>query len=338
MADTEGHCSLTNGSSELQSVEFLTVNIVLLVISLVAVSISISTIILLFLEAAILKIQRVLLINLVVTEIFTAAAGIVNKVNSIVLICTDVEGSLPLCRATIWVNSLGVSARMFGLVAYSMTFLLILKCGKQRMKAWVSAVMVITVWLSSLFVTIDRLIPQAIGMTYLGNVRCLPSVCDYEVIHGLRIAFRVFWLVFVGAVPLITALVVPAIGYRRKRQGRITSPHHAQTTRRLMFFLVAGTSTTLLWMLSLVLWPIFLTRFKQVRVPAGYEIVLAETLAIVPTSLLIMAYTRHMHQLAGKIAKCCARICSNWRHSQSLSEVVEKDLSYRRMLQNNTTP
>ena len=335
MADTERPCSLINGTSGLQSAEFLTANIILLVISLVAVIISVGAIILL-LEAAILKIQRILLANLVVTEMLTAAAGIVNKVNSIVLISTrGVEPSLALCRMTIWTNSVGISARMFGLIAYSMAFLLILKYGKQRMKPWVSVVMVSVVWLSALFITVDRLIPQTTAVRYLDNVRCLPSLCDDEVIYELRIALRVFWLVFVGAVPLGIAVVVPAIGYRRNREGRTTSPRHAKTARRLMAFLVAATSSTLLWMLSLLIWPILFTKFESVRVPGGYVVIIVETIAIIPTSLFIMMYMRQVHQLAGKIAKCCTGMCSN-RHSQSHLADVEQVLSYRRVLQNHT--
>ena len=338
MAEASGYCSSSsNVSSGLQSVEFLTVNIILLIISLVAVGISVSTIIALFLEAAILEIQRILLVNLVVTEILTAATGIVTKVNSIVLISTDGQPSESLCRVTVWSNSVGITARMFGLVAYSVTFLLILKCGKQRMKSWVSILLVAIVWLSAFFVTVDRLIPQAIGVRYLGNVRCWPSVCDGKVIFELRIAFRVFWLIFVGAVPLVTAIVVPAIGYKTSRVSRTTSPHHARTTRRLMMFLIAGTLATLLWMLSLVLWPILSTHYESMHVPAGYVVVTAETLAIIPTSLLILTYLRRTHQLAGKVAKCCTKICSN-RYPQSDSEDVERNLSYRRVIQNCTLP
>lgn len=338
MAETDGYCSSSsNVSSGLQSVEFLTVNIILLIISLVAVGISVSTILALFLEAAILKVQRILLVNLVATEILTAGTGIVTKVNTIVLISTDGQPSSSLCRVTVWANSVGITARMFGLVAYSVTFLLILKCGKQRMKPWVSMLLVAIVWLSAFFVTVDRLIPQATGVRYLGNVRCWPSVCDSKVIYELRIAFRVLWLIFVGAVPLVTAFVVPAIGYKRRSVGRTTSPHHARTTKRLMAFLIAGTLATLLWMLSLVLWPILATRYESVHVPAGYVVITAETLAIIPTSLLILTYLRRTHQLAGKLVKCCAKTYSN-RCPQTQSEDVERNLSYRRVIQNCTPP
>ena len=343
MSSIQGVCSLirnssqANGTNGLQSTEFLSVNIVLLVVTLVAVFNGVSAIVFLLAEVAILRVQRILLVNLVLAEILTAVAGIIQKLNTIVLISpADVEPEIHLCRLTIWINSLGISARMFGLTAYSLTFYLIVKFGKRRMKSWVALVMVIIVWLSALLMTVDRLIPRTAGVRYLREVRCFPSVCDGTVIFGLRIAFRVFWFVFVGLVPIAIAIVAPIIGYRKSRNGRTTSPRQARATRRLMAFLIAGTSATLLWMLFIILWPIIIAQVGGMTVPAGYLVVTVETIAITPTSLFILMYMGRVHQLLDKIVKCCA---GSWNKRQSQSQLEDDQgaLSYREVLQNDPT-
>ena len=314
-------------SAEVQSL--LAVHIFLLLVSITTVLLNITSIISLIVASAILKLFKILLVNLLVADLVAAMAVILSTGTSTVLLSNPREDPpLEICKAITFLFPLGIAARMCSLTAYSVTMFLVIKRGVKKLKTHYAILAAATVWLIALVLAADRLIPQAAGVRYLNNAFCIPFSNNGVVILELRITFRVIWNVFGGAVPLILSSVLPILSLCYVRKVTCSgNPQYTKALTKLALFLMLGELFTFSSMLLTTILP-FLSQENLIDDHATvYVGVFLLTGSIIPTPILILTFVKTVRTSTARLLTCGSD-CKSCFKMQAKSEEVEM-LSYQ---------
>lgn len=333
LAATSQDCTISNGSDKvqflLQGPVCLTFNVALLLVSTVALIINSLAIVTLVMKSAISVSLRILLFNLSVAEVVGTLAGMFTNLTTLTLLSTNnVTPSLIACRVNVWIFAFSSAGRIFSLVAYSVAVYIVLKHGKNSLKVTLSIAAVVIIWMLSLILTIDRLIPQTAGVRFLEDVRCIPFSNDGLAIVELRIALRLFWLTFGGFLPILTSIAIPVAGlcYIKRALGR-ESPIYVTAMMKLGLFLVLAASFSFIGMLILTIIP-FLSQMQEVTsVVAIYLVSITATFSVLPTPILIFATLKATRTNLLRMLACCCHLGSD----NDANNNVHLEMHYRKV-------
>ena len=310
----------TLSSADVQNL--LAVHIFLLLISIAAVILNTTSIISLMVTSAILRLFKILLVNLLVADLLATMAVILSTAASTVLLSNPVEEPpLEVCKAITFLFPLGIAARMGSLTAYSVTTFLVIKHGVKKLKTYYAILAVVAVWMIAIVLAADRLIPQAAGVRYLNNAFCIPFSDDGVVIIQLRITFRVIWNVFGGVVPLLLSSVLPIISLCYVRKVTITgNPQYTKALTKLALFLMLSELFTFLSMLFTTALP-FLSQASLIDANGTvYTGVFLLTASIIPTPILILTFVKTVRTSTSRLLTCGSN-CKSCFQTQAKSEL-----------------
>ena len=323
-------CAQEN-STALSSADFqglLAVHIILLLVSIAAILLNITSIMSLIVISTILKLFKILLINILVADLLASVAVLLSTGASTVLLPIRREDPpLEVCTAITFVFPLGIAARMCSLTAYSVTMFLVIIRGVKKLKTYYVVVGMIFVWFIAAVLACDRLIPQAAGVRYLHDTFCIPFSGNGVVIREVRITFRVIWNVFGGAVPLILSSMLPIISLCYIRKVTISgNPLYTKALTKLALFLVLSEFFTFSSMLLTTVLP-FLSQDGLVDdTDTVYMGVFLLTATVIPTPVLILIFLKTVRTSTARLLTCGSN-CKACLKLNTKSEEIEM-LSY----------
>ena len=333
LAATSQDCTISNGSDEaqflLQGPVYLTFNVVLLLVSTAALIANSLAAVTLVMKSAISVSLRILLINLSVAEVVGTLAGMFTSITTLILLsASNVTPSLIACRVNVWISACSSAGRILSLVAYSVAVYIVIKHGKNSLKLSLCIATVVIIWMLSLVLTVDRLIPQTAGVRFLEGVRCIPFSNDGVAILEFRIALRLLWLIFGGFFPFLISIAIPVAGlcYIKRALGK-RSPIYVTAMMKLGLFLVLAASFSFIGMLILIIIP-FLSQMQEVTsVVAIYLVSITVTFSVLPTPILIFATLKASRTNLLRMLTCCCHLGSD----NDANNNVHLEMHYRKV-------
>lgn len=307
-------------SAEVQSL--LGVHIFLLLISITAVVLNIISIISLIVTSAILRLFKILLVNLLAADLLATMTVILSTGTSVALLSNPREDPpLEICKTITFLFPLGIAARMGSLTAYSITMFLVITRGVKKLKTYYSFFAIVAVWIIAFVLAVDRLIPQAAGVRYLNNAFCIPFSGNGVVIIPLRITFRVIWNVFGGLVPLLLSSILPLISLCYIRKVTISgNPQYTKALTKLALFLMLGELFTFSSMVLTTALP-FLSQSNLIddndTVYAGVFLL---TGSIIPTPILLLVFVKTVRTSTARMLTCGSD-CKSYFKTREKSDV-----------------
>ena len=315
---TPQDCALTNITVEpqalLQGPVYLTFNIMLLVVSLASMIVNGLAIITLVMKSAISTPLRILLTNLLTSEVLGTLAGMFTVLTTLILLnMNTVTPSLIACRVNVWLFAFSSAGRICSLVAYSVAVYIVVKHGKTSFRVTHAIAAVIILWMLSFIITVDRLIPQTAGVRFLEGVRCVPFSNDGIAIFELRIALRLVWIIFGGLVPIAISITIPIAGLCYIKKALLGANNHiyVKAMMKLGLFLVAVKSFSFVGMLILTIIP-FLSQIGEITsAVATYLLSITVTFTVLPTPILIFVTLKATRTNLIRLLKCCCSLRSD---------------------------
>ena len=337
--------SASNGSYYLllSTPEFTGFTIALLACTPAAILLQALTAVALGLDKTILKPLRLLLLNVVTAEFFTALYIILHMTSAAVLSTQDdPQPDGQLCRVILWCIGTVLAARMFSITAYSIGVFVFVRHGASRLKTWHAAITIVVVWIVALIMGIDRWLPFSVGTLFVHQVACVPFV-DNKVIVAVRIASVTSWVIIAGVIPTILCISLPIASLRHLKQkgliGFIDPITYKKAATKLAIFLIVGSIMNIFW----IFFPgvaVMISSFFPLPDPTSEEVDLAGvvtiyfsfpviTFSLIPPSLIIVLFLKPVQQKLKElfcclcIVRCCLSLKQRHRMVRRTTANVE---------------
>ena len=320
-SSTSGNCSDQAKGNFLVSPGFTFLLSLFLLIDVAAIVIKVLTAAALTAKSIpIHKSLRILLFNLLVTEILTGLVLMAKTINSAILSVSttmpDIVPSLPLCRFLFWSLAILLPARMFALTTYSTIVFVYIKYGKERIRTGYIVVALVIIWLLAIALGVDRWLPESLDVFYFQNVTCTP-IRGRRLIIPLRASSQGIWLIFGGIIPFVVSIIMPIAAYcQEKRYGQhrvMQTTAYKKSVVRLPSFLLIGNTFNFLWMIVPAL-AFTIVGFSKDGLSVDLEAVMLTffifiTISLLPTPVFMLIYLRTLRNRVREIVTCYNCAC-----------------------------
>ena len=324
-----GSCG-TENSTAFKSTDFqslLAVHVFLLIASIITVLLNIVSIILVIVTRPILKQFKILLVNLLAADIAASVAVVLNMGTGIVLISKPVEDpSLEICKLIAFMFLLGVSSRMWSLVAFSVTMFFVVVRGVKKLKMYHVLLAAGIIWLAAFITTVDKLIPQVNGVTFANNVTCIPVSRNEVIIQELRITFRVIWNVLRGALLIISSILPIALVCYLRKVTISRSSLYCKILPKLAPFLLLSIAE-LFTFLSLLLVTILTFLIQHNSIAETDAVFIGASLltgTVVPTPILVLIFVKIARSSTGSGCNICLRKQPNSEEHEPSYHIIQE--------------
>ena len=265
---------------------------------------NIPTIIALCTTRAVAKGLRMYLISTLVSGILISTNGILSGL--IVLVTVFSGAPAPptlLCRFITWVVFVGVYARSFSVVGFSIMVLVIMRYGKSVKVVYI-ILSLCFVWGVSLLLSIHFQVPQVHAVSFFAGAVCFPVEGDTVFLQA-RVFFTVFRLVITTFVPLAVCIAVPLIVLRYTKKHSMTGDiNYGKAAAKLGLFLLTGTLiySTVTIVSVVLLYFHYLTRSTAAALIL-YFVSIIGSLSLYPTPILIIIFLKPVRDKLKNISK-----------------------------------
>ena len=279
---------------------FLCVMNVLLLFTMGLLSFTIAA---LCLSHTVCRILRILLINLLAAGFFKALFQLVFAFTALILNFSSIPSPpLQLCRFILWGFCVGSIARMYSLVGFSFIVLLIVQYSKREIKTVYIALLLASIWIISLLLNVQILIPPIYAVQYYDDVACFPRVLDADIIKPARYTFTGIWVALGGITPLVVSIMIPImiINYVKRNTFTKDGSSYNKGMAKFSLFLVAGNLVNIVGQ-AVVAFSVYISE------PSGvYLTYLVGLVSLIPTPIMILIF---MKPARSKIKKlfCCGQ-------------------------------
>ena len=317
-----------NTSSQLKSPGFTAFFVILTLLACAAVLLNILTIAALLKDSTILKTIRALLVNILVAELLTGAAILMDTIGSAILTASVTSYSTPprkFCRFVNWIFAASVVARMYGLVAYIAAVIVYNKWGWSMVKTVYMSLSIAALWTAALVLGVDRWIPQSVDATFIQDVTC-SSVMHRKAILSVRLSFGILWIILGGFLPIIVCFALTFVAIfqlgTKNMQNNLAVARYKKSVAKLASFLIIGNFVNLLCICLPSLGSI-IASFPKTQVDSIAVVTIffsSLTLSLFPTHIIVIIFMKTVRQQMTVIICYCRHHC---RQKEGVTDELE---------------
>jgi hypothetical protein len=277
---------------------FLCVMIVLLILTTISFPFTIAA---LCLSHTVCKILRIFLINLLAAGLFTALFQLVFGFTALILNFSSVSSPpLQLCRFISWGFGVGSVARMYSLMAFAVSVLLVVRFKRKDIVTVYIVTAILFIWTIPVLLNTHVLIPQVFAVHYYSGVVCFPQTKNAAIIFKARYTFTALWVMGGGVAPFTVSIIVPISVLCYVKHHTLTGEHSSfsKGIARFSLFLVVGNVFNIVGQMVVTL-------TAYIPGPPGvYVSYLAGAFSLFPTSAMILIFLKPVRMTLKDIV-CC---------------------------------
>ena len=243
MENCSNHTSCTPSNSSHTDFAASAFLIVLGILELASIILAVITITALCSVRSVAKLVRIFLINLLIAGVVLALVIIFGNSSAITLGLTSLTPPpLWVCRVNVWSAAVSSVARLYGLTAFSIVVLLMVKYHIKVVRSVYIAISLVALWFAAILVNTHVLIPQIFAIDYHNGTACFPTL-NGTIIKPARYTFTALWIVFGILTPLIISVIISIVVLCYVKRNTISagSSYNKGLARFVLFLAVGNT-------------------------------------------------------------------------------------------------
>ena len=234
-------CTPSNSFPGPTDSKFASFVIVLDTLELASIVFSLITIAALCSVYSVAKLVRIFLINFLIAGVVLALFVIFASLSAIIIGLTTLPPPpLDVCRVAVWSVAVSSVARLYGLTAFSIVVLLMVKYHIKVVRNVYIAISLAAIWFVAILVHTHVLVPRIFAIQYQDGTACF-STLDDTIIKPARYTFTALWITFGVLSPLTISIVIAVVVLCYVRRNTILAgSSYNKGLAKFVLFLAVG--------------------------------------------------------------------------------------------------
>ena len=311
-------------AASLDSPGFMAYAILMVVITLVPGVMCGFTLIALAMDKSTAQLLRLFLMNLLLAGLVTAVGAVFLLTTSAVLVVANsghLRLPLYLCRVYLWTFTVGASARLLNLAAFSLSVLTVVRFGKKTIsKCYVTAIIAI-LWSVPVALSLYILLPYVFEVQFVDGVACFPDSNNVISSQAAYIFFSL-WVILGGFIPMTISITVPIICICYIKHTVTDQVQYWKGMAKFSLFLLLGNTINIVGQVI----PGLLTWYYTAA-PGVYLAYSFPAVSLFPTPIIIIAYLKPVQEQVKKLFTCSKvmKATKELKGTRNTSETGEGD-------------
>ena len=260
------------------------------------------------LEKSIVRILRVVLINIVTAGQVVIVGTMLVAIPNVIISgcsCPELRPSALACKLSVWLITSGGAARLMYMTTFAISVNVLVRYGARKMKIWVAIVAVMGVWVAVLLSNAAVFLPDVIQITFYNDHICVAHGTGYKTfiyVFGYTTVYGLLGFAVSVFSPIATVWFIQ----HNSISGDVRL---VKAMQRFAIFLVLGNIINFIGQTT----PLILATFappgqdrNSLEMALTYVAVILIFLSLVPTPVLILIYFRPVRK---RIKRILCNVC-----------------------------